>query len=437
MSYRNNSLKGVLQVPGDKSISHRALIFATLAKGTSLIYDLSPALDCASSIGCLRQLGIAIKPPGTESSGAQRLAWSVESKGVGELICPPAPLFCGNSGTTMRLLSGLLAGCEFRTIFDGDASLRRRPMGRLLRLLAQMGTDIDYLEQDNCAPFAISGKNLEGAEFKLEIASAQVQTALVLAGLGAAGKTSITVPHAVRDHTEKMLRYIAVPFSKPDPNTIAVSKLTEPVSPYTITVPGDISSAAFFMVAAACIPGSELILTNLVLNKGRTLVIEILELMGAQITVLNQHEACGELVGDVSVRYCERLRGATVDGGKLAAGIDEIPILALAGALCDGTFSVKDAAELRIKESDRIAAVVSNLRAQGVNIEEFPDGFSIYGQPTLTGGAEWKSFGDHRIAMSGVIADLVAENQVKVDDLSCIDVSYPRFLADLAGLRLA
>lgn len=420
-------LRGKLRVPGDKSISHRALIFACLAEGACKVEDLSPAEDVRSSARCLQQLGLQTN---FTSDGGE---CTVVSPGVNRLSAPSGVLDAGNSGTTIRLMSGLVAGQKFASTFDGDGSLRGRPMGRVLKPLETMGVSITYAERENYPPFTVHGTDLKGRTFQLPVASAQVQTALLLAGLQADGQTVIELPKPVRDHTTKFFSFMGVPFEQND-LTVSVSKLIEPVAPYSVQVPGDISSAAFFMVAATYSPSSEILLTNVGINPGRTLVIDVLAAMGADIQVTPREHPTGEPVADIRIAYRERLNGASVDGTTIAAGIDEIPILALAGAVCRGDFVVRDAEELRVKESDRLAAIVNNLRDAGAEIDEYPDGFIIHGRPTLAGGSAWKTFGDHRLAMMGMIANLICLTPVIIDDPACVAVSYPHFEQDLAKL---
>lgn len=422
-------LKGRLQVPGDKSISHRALIFATLSKGKTQISGLSSAADCLSTIACLKTSGLDVD----DKRGGDI---HIRANGLASLVSPSAVLYAANSGTTMRLLSGLMAGGDFSCRFDGDASLRCRPMQRVLEPLGTMGATVEYEEMEGRAPFRIGGGNLAGKEFHLDVASAQLQTALLLAGLQASGKTTVVLPGLVRDHTTKLFKHIGVPFEQTALNSVAVTKLSAPISPFVLKIPGDISSAAFFMVAAACLPGSEIVLTNLGLNPGRCLVIDVLKEMGAQIEVLSRREEGGEPVGDVLVRYNGRLSGTTIDGKRLASGVDEIPVLSLAGALCEGTFFVRDAGELKVKESDRLASLVANLSEAGVDIVQEGDGFKIIGANKIKGGSFWKSCGDHRMAMTGIIAGLLGQEEIAVDDRQCIAVSYPSFLADLSTLAL-
>ncbi|MBY0357621.1 MAG: 3-phosphoshikimate 1-carboxyvinyltransferase [Candidatus Obscuribacterales bacterium] len=422
-------LKGRLQVPGDKSISHRALIFAALSKGKTQISGLSSAVDCLSTVACLKTVGLDIDVKGSADI-------CINAKGLESLVSPSAVLDAANSGTTMRLLSGLMAGSKFSCCFDGDASLRRRPMGRLLDPLRAMGATVEYENVEGGALFRLIGGNLVGKEFHLDVASAQLQTALLLAGLQASGKTTIVLPGLVRDHTTRLFKHIGVPLEQTAANTAAVTKLSAPISPFVLKIPGDISSAAFFMVAAACLPGSEIVLTNLGLNPGRCLIIDVLQEMGAHIEILSRREEGGEPVGDVLVRYNGLLSGATIDGKRLASGVDEIPVLSLAGALCGGTFLVRDAAELKVKESDRLASLITNLSQAGVAIVQEGDGFKINGANKIKGGSFWKSNGDHRMAMTGIIADLLSQEEIAVDDRECIVVSYPSFLADLSALSL-
>lgn len=428
------SLKGTLQVPGDKSISHRALIFAALSRGVSKIYGLSPAFDCVSSADCLKQVGLAFERRSPSGNGRREAALLVTSPGLDSLLAPAASLFAGNSGTTIRLLAGLLAGRPFRSEFDGDDSLRRRPMARVLKHLEKMGAKVSYLDKENYPPFAIEGGNLQGFEFNLEQASAQVQTAILLAGLQAEGHTTVRLPRTVRDHTARMFKFIGVPFEQDSQNAISVRRLEQPVAPYTLDVPADTSSAAFFMVASACLPGSEVLLTNVAINPGRDLVVQVLKEMGAKIEVVQTRERCEEPIADILVRGSQ-LNGATViSGERLASGIDEIPILALAAALSEAKLEVKDAAELRVKESDRLAAIVGNLKSAGADIKETETGFEIKGHGSLSGGSNWQAFDDHRMAMTGIIAGMAAEQAINVDNESCVAVSYPEFIHDLKRL---
>ena len=416
---------GSLTVPGDKSISHRALIFSAFSKGKSRVLNCSPAHDVESSADCLRKLGLVIKRD--EDS-----VYEIESEGIDSLTAPTAVLDAGNSGTTIRLMSGLVAGRAFTSEFDGDESLRKRTMKRVFEPLRDFGVKVEA-KDDTYAPFKITGGNLVGKSFDLKVASAQVEACILLAGLQAEGETSVTAPHTVRDHTRRMFEHIGIPFTFKD-KTLSVERLNKPVDAYELTVPSDISSAAFFMVGAACSPGSDLTLKTVGMNPGRTLIVDLLRRMGADIQVENARDLCGEPVADIHIRYSGRLNGISVPPDSIASGIDEIPILAIAGALCDGEFHVSGAEELRHKESDRITSLCDNLKAAGVSVKEQPDGFTIQGQKTIAGGSPWLTHLDHRLAMTGLIASHVFDSALDIDDPTCMSVSYPTFGDDLAHL---
>jgi 3-phosphoshikimate 1-carboxyvinyltransferase len=359
---------------------------------------------------------------------------TIESPGFNNLSVPSQTLYAGNSGTTMRVLSGLSAGQKFKSRFDGDASLRKRPMSRVLAPLEEMGAQIEYEDSGSsagCAPFSVSGGRLHGREFDLKVASAQVQTALILAGLQADGTTSVKLPNRVRDHTERMLTYIKVPFTTDGAGAVKVTRLQEPVPPFDLVVPGDLSSAAFFMVAAACLPGSDLLLKGTGINPGRTLIIEVLRQMGAEVSLEDTAEVCGEPVANIRVRFNGRLQGGTVSGERVALGIDEIPVLALAGSICDGIFTVTGAGELRHKESDRLTAIVENLRAAGVEVQELDDGFTIHGCASIKGGSPWRTYHDHRLAMTGLVANCIFASPVDIEETESIKISYPGFAEHL------
>lgn len=425
------SLNGKITVPGDKSVSHRALIFSALAKGTCKITGLSPAEDCASTARCLSAMGLVAKTKGNQTQ--------VESNGLDSLTAPEALLDAGNSGTTMRVLSGLVAGREFRSSFDGDQSLRKRTMTRVLLPLSEMGAEVIYEgERGGFAPFTIFGGKLKGNHFNLPVASAQVQTAILLAGLQASETTTVSTPQMVRDHTARMFKHIGVDCkikeSSDGSQEISVTRLDKAVAAFTLSVPSDISSAAFFMVAAACLPGSDVTLNNVSLNPGRTLVIDVLRNMGANIELIKEQEVCGEPVADIRVKYNGRLKGTSISPQEIPSGIDEIPILSIAGAFCDGEFRVEGAEELRHKESDRLSGICRNLAAAGIDIAEQKDGFTISGTETPQGGSPWESCQDHRLAMSGLIASVVFKTPVQIDSTDSIKISYPGFEADLAKL---
>jgi 3-phosphoshikimate 1-carboxyvinyltransferase len=423
-------LIGSLVVPGDKSISHRALIFSAFSQGESSITNCSPAHDVKSTAECLRRLGLTV----TEQPG-ERTDFKIMSGGIDSLYAPSEVLDAGNSGTTIRLMSGLVAGRPFQSRFDGDQSLRKRTMKRVFQPLIEMGARVSATT-DAYAPFEISGGHLQGKEFVLQVASAQVEACILLAGLQAEGVTSVTAPRTVRDHTKRMFDYIGVPFTTNE-RTLTVHRLLKPVKPYQLTVPSDISSGAFFMVAAACIPDSDLTLVSVGINPGRTLILDVLRDMGAHIEVLNEKELCGEPVADVRVRYKGRLKGVAVPEEHIATGIDEIPVLALAGAVCDGDFIVSGAEELRHKESDRISALCNNLKAAGVSVDERRDGFVVHGQKTIPGGSPWKTFLDHRLAMTAIVASQIFEEPLDIDDPDCMGVSYPGFAKDFESVTSA
>ncbi len=423
-------LIGKIAIPGDKAISHRALIFASFCKGTSVVSGMSPAQDCQSTADCMSKLGLQIKISNNDAKKNQTQV-DIQSGGLKSLTAPKDILFAGNSGTTMRLMSGLLAGRPFSARVDGDHSLRKRPMSRVLDHLKTMGAQIKYLDAEGCAPFSITGGNLKGMHCNLKIASAQVQTALLLAGLQASGRTTVQLPSIVRDHTPNFFKHIGIPYEMREENTVSVVALEEPIKPFQYVVPGDISSAAFFMVAAACLPGSDLLLPNMGINKGRNLVIGVLKRMGADIELINERELAGEPIADIRVKGVDRLMGTEISGSDIARGVDEIPVLALAGALCDGTFLVKDADELRHKESDRLQLIVANLKAAGAQIEGREDGFVIEGKKSIAGGSTWTTALDHRLAMTGLIANLLFENPVQMEETASTAVSYPGFMEDL------
>lgn len=430
-----SKLNGTIQVPGDKSISHRVLIFSSFCKGITEIEGLSPAQDCLSTANCLRELGLKIENRESHAKANHHSYITVESSGIKTLIAPKNNLFVGNSGTTIRLLSGLVSGQPFTCHFDGDESIRKRPMARVLEQLQKMGTQINYLANHGLAPFTIQGGNLQGADFQLKVASAQVQTALLLAGLQAEGKTTVHLPGNARDHTTRLFSHMNIPFESNN-GTVTVEVLKNPVKPFKYKVPADISSAAFFMVAAACLPGSKLILTNVGINAGRTLIIDVLKRMGANITLLNTRVAAKEPIADIEIIGGERLKGTKIYGSEIASGVDEIPVLALAGALCEGNFVVADAEELRHKESDRLKLITDNLKAAGANLTESIDGFTIAGKKNIPGGSFWQTHLDHRLAMSGLVANLLFDQPLNIEETASTAISYPSFANDLNSLTV-
>jgi 3-phosphoshikimate 1-carboxyvinyltransferase len=415
-------IKGAFRLPGDKSISHRAAIFSAMAAGATRIENFSTAADCASTLSCLKNLGVEIS---AESD-------SIRIRGVGKdgFQKPSAKLDCGNSGTTMRLLTGVLAGQNFETILTGDASLTKRPMRRVIEPLEKMGAKTE--SENGCAPLRISGKNpLKSIDYELPVASAQVKSCILLAALNSDGKTSVTEKTPTRDHTERMLRWFGVEVEEIQTNDgkrISVSGDAE-LKAKNLLIPSDISSAAFFLTAAACAPDSEIILENVGLNSTRAAVVEVLRNFGADVEILNQKEICNEPVGDLRVagkRNLTRRVPANLLSGKIIANlIDEIPVLAIFGTQVAGGLEVRDAAELRVKESDRIAAIVENLRKMNASIEEFPDGFRV--EKSNLKGARVESFGDHRIAMAFAVAGLFADGETEITGAEDAKISFPDF----------
>ncbi|MCY7345161.1 MAG: 3-phosphoshikimate 1-carboxyvinyltransferase [Pyrinomonadaceae bacterium] len=435
-----NALNGTIRLPGDKSISHRAAIFASLAEGETRIENYATSADCASTLECLRNLGVKIKQ---ENS-------TVFVKGVGKngFTKPAQKLDCGNSGTTMRLLAGVLAGQNFDSVLVGDESLSKRPMRRIIEPLTQMGAKIE--SANGCAPLRISGVNpLRAMTYKMPVASAQVKSCVLLAGLNAGGKTEVQNPPSQtqnptsRNHTELMLRYLGAhieeSFSEAENGFIQKISITgnSKLTAVNLVVPSDVSSAAFFIVAASCLQNSEVTLENVGLNPTRTAIIEVLQSLGADIGICNQKEICREIIGDIAVRRREKFAPKVVfnviDGDIIANLIDEIPILAVFGTQLENGLEIRGAAELRVKESDRIAAVVENLRRMNATVEEFPDGLRV-GKSDLK-GAVVDSFGDHRITMSLAIAALFAEGETEISGAESAGVSFPEFFQTLEDLR--
>jgi len=423
------SLRGTVRVPGDKSISHRALLFGAIAEGTTRIEGLLPAEDPLSTAACLRAMGVEVSPI---EAGQPVLVQGVGLDGFRE---PEDVLDCGNSGTTMRLMLGLLAGRDGRHfILNGDASLRRRPMKRVGGPLAEMGATIAGRQGGNLAPLAIQGQALRGAVIRTPVASAQVKSAILLAGLTAEGPTTVIEPAQSRDHSERMLGAFGAQLEVGGPGLTEV--IVTPGSPLlgqSVVVPGDISSAAFWLVAAAITPGAELTVENVGLNPSRTGILDVLAQMGARIEVLNPRDVAGEPVGDL--RVCHGPLQAFAIGGELIPRlVDEIPVLAVAACCAEGVSRITDAGELRVKETDRLAVMARQLGAMGARIEEFEDGMAVTGITTLRGAAV-DSETDHRVAMSLAVAALVAEGSTSLARPEAAAVSYPGFWDDLQRLR--
>ena len=417
-------LYGEISVPGDKSIAHRAVIFGAVAEGPTRIFNLSGGDDNSRTVRAFRQMGVAIGRDGD--------ALSIEGKGWPGLHAPGEPIDCGNSGTTMRLMSGLLAGLPFHSELDGDGSLRQRPMQRVIDPLRQMGAKINSKGGNGLAPLGIDGGGLHAVHYSMPIASAQVKSAILLAALQANGTTTIEEPQPSRDHTEAMIRGFGGAISI-NGKSITLAGGQNLVG-QEVRIPGDMSSAAFFLVAAALVPGSEVMIRNVGCNPTRDGVIEVLKRMGAALEILNERQAAGERVGDICVRG-GKLSGIDIGPELVARTIDEYPILAVAGAVADGVTRFNDVKELRYKESDRIAAMTEGLRALGVEVDERQDGMTIHGGRRFNGGAV-RSFADHRIAMSFAIAGLLSDHGVAIDDARCADISFPTFFDSLEKICL-
>lgn len=414
----SRGLNGEITPPGDKSLSHRAVMFAGIADGVTVIDGFLTGEDTMNTARAMRLLGVAI-----EGMGTDRLV--VRGKGLDGLTEPAGVLDMGNSGTGMRLLAGLLAGQNFFSVLTGDQYLVKRPMARIVEPLQRMGAVIDGRSNGKLAPLAIrGGRGIKAIEYTSPVASAQVKSALLLCGLYADGATSVTEPHKSRDHTERMLRSFGVEV-KVDGLRVSVQGRQRLTSSGTLTVPSDISSAAFFIVAASIVPGSNLLIRNVGVNPTRTGIIDVLRNMGADIVLENQREQAGEPVADVRVKY-RKLRATRIHGDVVPRAIDEIPILSVAAAYAEGTTVISDAAELRVKESDRIATMAAELHKMGAEVRELPDGMEIAGTGSLR-GAICESHGDHRIAMSLAVAGLAARGETTVRDSEWIETSFPGF----------
>ncbi len=419
------SIPAEITVPGDKSISHRAAMFAGMADGRTVIEGFLPSEDCMCTVKAMQALGAEVEPlEELEGVGLVKLAITGNGR---KLKAPSAAVDCGNSGTTMRLLSGILAGQPFSTTLIGDESLSRRPMKRIADPLREMGAKLEGQGDKICAPITITGGDLHAIDYTLPMASAQVKSAVLLAGMFAPGKTTVVEPITTRNHTERIMSHFGVKWLR-DKDRISVYGGQTPRAT-DIVVPGDVSSAAFWMVAAAATPNAQIIIKNVGLNETRTGVISVLLRMGARIEN-SETSRDGEPRGNVVVHGGE-LNATVIGGTEIPNVIDELPILAVAGALARGNTLIKDARELRVKETDRIAAVAENLRRMGVTVTEFEDGMEIEGGAKLQ-GANITTYGDHRIAMAFAIAGLYAEGQTVIEGSECISTSYPGFEDDLA-----
>lgn len=417
------SLRGSLAIPGDKSISHRALMLGALAQGETQIQGLLLGEDVVSTANCLRSLGVEISALSAETI-------LVQGRGLGQLSEPPGFLNAGNSGTTMRLMLGILAAqpnCFFT--LTGDRSLRSRPMSRVVKPLTQMGATIWGRQNNNLAPLAIKGKKLRSIHYHSPVASAQVKSCILLAGLMSQGQTTVTEPALSRDHSERMLKAFGADIKiDSQTNSVTISGSND-LQGQSVTVPGDISSAAFWLVAASIVPDSELVLTNVGINPTRAGILDVLSLMGANITLEKERTVTGEPIADIRVRYSS-LNGCEIAGELTVRSIDEIPIIVVAAAFAKGTTVIKDAAELRVKECDRLSVMATQLSYMGAKITEHPDGLEIEGGYPLS-GAEVASHDDHRIAMSLAVAALRASGKTVIKEATAANISYPNFFDSL------
>ncbi len=415
-------LHGEVNIPGDKSISHRAIMFGALAEGTTRVTNFLQGADCLSSIDCFRKMGIQI-----ENNGDTVM---VHGKGMHGLTRPNTVLDVGNSGTTMRLMSGILCAMPFDCTVTGDASIQKRPMGRIMTPLSLMGADITSVEQNSCAPLKIQGKPLHAIDYTSPVASAQVKSSILLAGLYADGITSVTEPFLSRNHSELMLDYFGANVTSV--GTTATIAPCEKLVAGDIEVPGDISSAAYFIGAGLITPNSEILIKNVGINPTRDGILRVAKAMGGNVTVLNKRFAGKEETADLLVKTSD-LVGTTIEGALIPTLIDEIPLISILACFASGTTVIKDAAELKVKESNRIDTCVNNLKAMGADIEATEDGMIIHGGKPLH-GAVIDSHLDHRIAMSFAIAGINAEGETNIMGSECVTISYPTFYEDLKQL---
>ncbi len=405
-------LHGEIEIPSDKSISHRAVMFSSLAKGKSLIKNFSQGKDPLSSLKVFQSMGVDAR---FIDNGTLEIISS------GQLTPPAVALDCGNSGTTMRLVSGILAGQKFNSVLTGDESLSKRPMKRVIEPLELMGAKITSV--DNHAPLNIFGQKLHGIDYVSKLASAQVKSCILLAGMFAEGRTTVTEPYVSRDHTERMLKYMGADIITSD-KTVSIAK--SELCPQIIEVCGDISSAAYFIAAALIVPNSKIVLKNVGLNPTRTGIIDVVQNMGGNIKILDKREVSGEDVGDIEIGYSE-LTGCNISGEIIPRLIDELPVIAVLATQAKGETVVKDAKDLRNKESDRISAIVTELRKIGADIDELDDGFVVHGKTRLSGGVEIETYHDHRLAMSMYVAGLICEREILIKDFDWVNISFPEF----------
>ena len=415
-------IKGRLRVPGDKSISHRAVMFGSIAKGTTNIKGFLTGADCISTISIFKKMGIDIEFDNTFVK--------VHGKGLYGLNCPHEVLDCGNSGTTTRLVSGILSAQNFTSVLTGDKSIQKRPMNRIITPLSMMGADIK--SNDGFAPLTITGSKLHGIEYNSPVASAQVKSAILLAGLYASSPTTVTEPAKSRDHTELMLKKFGANLTSTK-TSVTINPCSE-LFANDIDVPSDISSAAFFMAAAILVPGSELILENVGINPTRDGIIRVLKDMGANIEIINRKDSF-EPVADIKVSY-SKLHATCIGGDIIPTLIDELPLLAAIASLAEGTTVIKDAEELKVKESNRIRVMCEELSKLGVDVVETEDGMEIKGADKLKGNVTISTHDDHRIAMTFAVLNLVSDGEIKLDNKNCVEISYPDFFNDLNKVNI-
>lgn len=419
---RVTQLKGELTVPGDKSISHRSVMFGSLAEGLTEIHGFLQGADCLSTISCFSKMGISI-----ENQGDTVL---VHGKGLRGLTKPEEVLDCGNSGTTTRLISGILAAQSFDVTLTGDESIQKRPMKRIIEPLSRMGARIESVRQNGCAPLHITGTSLHGIHYQSPVASAQVKSSILLAGLYADGETRVTEPYLSRNHSERMLSAFGADIHTE--GTTAVLKPGGRLTGRLITVPGDISSAAFFIAAALIVPDSEVLIRNVGINPTRDGILRVCRSMQADITLLNVSDGPGEPTADLLIRS-GGLKGTVIEGAVIPTLIDELPVIAAMACYAEGTTIIRNAEELKVKESNRIAVMAENLTAMGADVTETEDGMIIRGGRPLH-GAVIDSKKDHRIAMTFAVAALGADGETEILDADCVNISYPGFYRDLERL---
>ena len=419
---KTDHLRGQLAVPGDKSISHRSVMFGSIAKGTTEITHFLQGADCLSTISCFRRMGVEIENAGETVT--------VHGNGLHGLKKPDHILDCGNSGTTMRLISGILSAQNFDVTLTGDESIRKRPMKRIIEPLSLMGAAIESINGNGCAPLHITGKPLHAVHYSTPIPSAQVKSSILLAGLYAEGETRVTEPALSRNHTEIMLNYFGA--SVLTEGTTAVIRPPAQLYGNSVNVPGDISSAAYFIAAGLIIPGSEILIKNVGVNPTRNGIIRVCQAMGADLTLVDENNDSGEPTADILVRY-GKLHGTVIEGPIIPTLIDELPMIAVMACLAEGETIIRDAEELKVKESNRLEIMVNNLKAMGADVTETEDGMVIRGGKPLH-GTRIDSRLDHRIAMTFAVAGLCAEGETEILGAECVNISYPDFYEDLKRL---